>query len=351
MTEAMTGRAQATQEATHEATQRMGGLLAGYRVTQMLHVAARLGLADALAGGPMAVDALARAAGCDAVALFRLLRALAPIGVFAERDDGRFETTALADTLRSDAPGSLRPQALTYGEPWWWGAYGELLHCVRTGGNGFEQACGMPLFDYLGRHPDAARVFNDNMSAMTAAEAEAVAAAADLGGLRLLADIGGGHGTLAAAILRRRPAARALLFDQPSVIAGAPAALARLGIAERCDLVAGDFFASVPAGADVYLLKDILHDWDDAQAVAILRQVREAMREGARLLVVERIIPPGNAPFAGKDVDITMMVMLGGRERTEAEYRQLLDAAGLTVARIVPTAVPSSVIEAVRSAD
>lgn len=329
--------------------QRMSRLLGGYRITQMLHVAARLGLPDLLADGPLSVDRLAALAGVQPRPLYRLLRALASEGVFAERaDDGRFELTPLAATLRRDAPGRQRVFALTYGEPWWWSSFGGLLDAVRTGRPAFEALHGRHLFDWLGDHPDAAALFNDNMAAMSADEAAAVVDAVDLSGVGMLADIGGGHGILAAEFLARHPAARAWILDRPGVVAGARAVLDRRGVADRCALVGGDFFAEVPPGADVYTLKDILHDWDDERAVAILRRLRRALGDGgARLLVVERVIPPGNEAFVGKMVDITMLAMLGGQERTEREYRELLAAAGLRVTRVIPTACPSSVLEAV----
>lgn len=326
--------------------QQMSRMLGGYRVTQMLFVAAELGIADALANGPKSVDELATAAKAEPRALFRILRALAALGVFAERNDGTFELTPLARTLQSDVPGSVRPFALSYGAKWWWASFGSLLDSVRTGKPAFELVHGMGLFDYLDRHPDAASTFNANMTAMTGVEADAVANAYDFSGLHLLADIGGGHGTLSAAILKRQPRARALIFDRPSVIDGAASVLEGLGLRDRCELVPGDFFASIPAGADVYTLKDILHDWDDDRSTAILRNVRDAMGSGARLLVIERVIPPGNDPSIGKQVDITMLAMTGGLERSEAEYRQLLAQAGLRLGRVLPTSTPSSVLEA-----
>lgn len=324
----------------------MGQMLGGYRLTQMLFVAAKLGIADELANGPKSVEHLANAANAQPRPLFRILRALAALGIFAERLDGTFELTPLARTLQRDVPNSLRPFALSYGESWWWDCFGGLLTSIRTGETAFDVVHGMSLFAYLDRHPEAAATFNANMTAMTAIEAGAVASAYDFSGLRVLADIGGGHGTLAAAILARQSTARALLFDQPSVIDGATAVLIRLGIYARCELVPGDFFKSIPSGADVYTLKDILHDWDDDRSKAILRNVRNAMGDDSCLLVIERVIPTGNGPFIGKQVDITMLAMTGGMERTEEEYRQLLETAGLRLCRVIPTTTSSSVLEA-----
>ena len=325
----------------------MQALPGGYRTTQMLFVVAKLGLADLLASGPRTPSDLAAATQTEAQPLFRLLRALASIGVFAERADGHFELTPLATTLRSDVKSSMRPFALSYGEAWWWDGFRELLHSVRTGQTGFGCAHGVELFEYLDQHPEHARTFNANMSAMTQDEAQAVIEAYDFSGTKVLADVGGGLGTFACAVLHSQPSARAIVFDQPSVIAGGPAAVAPSGLLGRLEFVGGSFFEAVPAGADIYCLKDILHDWDDDQCVRILGSVRRAMTQTTRLLIIERVIPPGNEPFAGKMVDITMLVMTGGRERTAKEYRRLIDSAGLRLARMVPTSSGSSVIEAV----
>ena len=327
--------------------QRMAGLLGGFRSTQMLHVAAKLGIADELADGPKSVGRLAQITHSNEGALFRLLRALAGMGVFAERSDGSFELTPLASTLRKDTEDSQRMYALSYGESWWWNAFGQLLHSVQTGEPGFDHVYGMNLFEYLNGHPDAARVFNGNMTAMTVVGADAVAAAYDFSAAGALIDIGGGHGALASAILHKNPHLRAVLFDQPLVIDNAPQVLQRLGIQARCELVPGDFFVSVPSGGDIYTLKDILHDWDDTRSMLILGNIRRVMGARARLLIIERVIPSGNGPFVGKHVDITMLVLTGGMERTELEYRRLIEAAGLKLSRVVPTATGSSIIETV----
>ena len=325
----------------------MHELLGGYRTTQMLYVVAKLGLADQLSSGPKSPAELASTTQTQEQALFRLLRSLASIGVFAEREDGRFELTPLAATLRSGVEASLRPFALSYGEAWWWDGFRELLHSVKTGQPGFRRAHGVDLFEYLNQHPDDASTFNANMSAATQEEAQAVVEAYDFSRTNLLVDVGGGLGTFARAVLSRHPRARAIVFDQPSVVAGGDAVIAASGLAGRLEFVGGSFFAQVPDGADTYSLKDILHDWDDDQCIRILGTVRKGMRRPSRLLVIERVIPRGNEPFPGKMVDITMLVMTGGQERTAEEYGRLLRRAGLTIVRIVPTDSGSSVIEAV----
>ena len=321
-------------------------LLFGYRLTQLVHVVATLGVADRLADGPRTAAELAPLVGANADALHRVLRALASLGIFSQDAEGRFGLTEEGQRLRADAPGSMRLPAITYGEPWWWRAWGGLLDAVRTGETAFDKVHGVDLFGYLSGDAHAAGLFNGIMHVMTTEQAAAIAAGYDFSETRRLLDIGGGHGALAAAILRRNPHATALLFDRPSVVEGAGARLAELGIADRCSLVGGDFFVSVPGGADTITLKDILHDWDDARALSILRNTRRAMDEGARLLLIERVLPPGDAPSPGKLVDITMLVLTGGRERTEEEYRALLEAAGFTLRRVVTINGETAVIEA-----
>lgn len=324
----------------------LDALLFGYRLTQLVHVAAKLGVADHLAEGPRTAAELAAKVGADAGALHRVLRALASLGIFTQDAGGAFGLTEEGERLRSDVPGSMRLPAITYGEPWWWQAWGGLFETVRTGRTAFDAVHGVDLFGYLAADERAAGLFNGIMHVMTTEQAAAVAAGYDFSSTRRLLDIGGGHGALAAAILRKNPQATAVLFDRPPVVEGAGPRLRELGVADRCSLVGGDFFVSVPEGADTITLKDIIHDWDDERALAILRNVRRAMAPDARLLLVERLIPPGNAPSPGKLVDITMLVLTGGRERTEDEYRALLRDAGFTTERVVSVGGETSVIEA-----
>jgi len=217
---------------------------------------------------------------------------------------------------------------------------------VRTGATAFDAVHGVDLFSYLSRDPEASSLFDGIMHVMTTREAAAIAARYDFSGTRRLLDIGGGHGALAAAILRANPQMTGMIFDRPSVVELARERLGGLGIADRCEVVPGDFFVSVPGGADIVTLKDIIHDWDDERALAILRNTRSAMAGAGRLLLVERLIPPGNAPSYGKLVDVAMLVLTGGRERTEDEYRALLTSAGFTTRRVVPVSGETSIIEA-----
>lgn len=321
-------------------------LIMGYRLTQIVHVAAKLGIADQLALRPQTAAELAVAVGANADALNRLLRALASLEVLTQSADGRFGLTEEGHKLRSDVSDSVRTLAITYGEPWWWSAWGGLYDAVRTGATAFDAVHGVDLFAYLSRDLQAAALFDGIMHIMTTREAAAIAEHYDFSGFRSLLDIGGGHGALAAAILRKNPQMTAVLFDRPTVIERAGTRLQELGIADRCELAAGDFFVSVPGGADAVTLKDIIHDWDDERARAILRNIRSVMATTARLLLIERLLPPGDAPSYGKLVDVAMLVLTGGRERTEEEYRDLLTSAGFTVRRVIPVSGETSVIEA-----
>lgn len=326
-------------------------MLTSYRVSQSIYVAAKLRIADLLNDGPRSSDELAKSSGSDSRALYRLLRMLASVGIFAEVDQGCFTLTPLAALLQTGAPGSLRAYAIMNGEDWFWRPWGELLYSVKTGKTAFDHVCGMGIFKYLAQHPEAAEIFNEAMTGFTLTST-AVVAAYDFSGINTLIDVGGGQGALLAAILKANPQLRGVLFDLPSVIEGAKSLIEAEGVAERCELVAGDFFESVPGGAVAYILKFVIHDWDDDRAVTILKNCHRAVVEDGKLLVVEMVIPPGNEPFYGKLADLNMLVLSGGgRERTEAEYRALFATAGFKLTKIIPTQSPTqfSVIEGVRA--
>ena len=320
--------------------------ITGFRVTQMIHVAARLGLAERLARGPRPVDDLAAAVGAEPRALHRLLRALASLGIFTETAAGEFALTPQAELLRADAEGSLRDIALLYGEAWVWQVYGNLMHSVRTGAPAFVRTHRQPLYGYLHEHPRAAAQFNAVMTAFSNQESAAILAAYDFTRAETIVDIGGGHGALLAAVLRAHPHLAGILFDLPSVIAGARDLLNQAGLAVRAQCRAGDFFDEAPAGADLYMMKSVLHNWQDVDAQRILATCRAAMKASSRLLVIERVVPEGNAPAEAKLFDINMLVMAGGRERTEAEYRVLLAQSGLNFERAVALRAPLSIIVA-----
>lgn len=321
-------------------------MINGYWVTQSLHVAARLGIADLLADGPKTVEALAQSSGAEPRSLYRLLRALASLGVFAETADGQFTLTPLAEPLRSDVPGSLRGVAIYSGDPEHYRAWGDLYYSVTSGDRAFDHVFGARVFDYMAGHPDVAQTFDRAMIGYTTEGARAVVANYDFSGLAHIVDVAGGQGTLLAEILKANPTARGTLFEMPHVIERAGAFLAAQGVGDRCTLTAGDFFQSVPEGGDAYLLKWIMHDWEDELAVAILRNCRRAMGPGARLLLAEAVIPPGNDPFFGKLMDLNMLVMTGGSERTEAEFRALLATAGFELTAVVPTGGIVDIVEA-----
>jgi ubiquinone/menaquinone biosynthesis C-methylase UbiE len=322
-------------------------MIFGFRLTQLIAVAATLGLADLLRDGPRSAQALAEATGVDVVALRRLMRALISEGVFAETADGEFESTFMAELLRSDAPGSLRDVARLYGEPWLWRAYGDLLHSVRTGRPAFEHVHGQAFYAFLQQHPAPAERFQRAMSGFTAQEVTAISAACDLSSARSVVDVGGGHGALMTALLRRHRQLRGIVFDLPDVISGARRALGEAGLSERCQCIAGDFFEALPSGGDVYLMKSVLHNWPDDAARRILRVCRRAMPDSGRLFVAERVIPEGNFASEANLFDINTMVTVGGQERTLDEYRGLMRDAGLRLVRSTATASALSVIEAV----
>lgn len=321
-------------------------LINGYQMSQALHVAAALGIPNLLADGPRSVDELARETGVHAPSLYRLLRALAGIGVFQE-DGGRFNQTPLSEQLRTDISGSIGHWAVNVGQSHHWESWGHLLDSVRSGESAFQQIYGTSVWDYRATRPPEQAIFNTAMTALSAGVVGAVVRAFDFSRVRVLVDVGGGEGSLLAAILDANPGLRGVLFDQPAVAEQARALLQRAGVAERCKVVPGSFFESLPAGADAYLLKSILHDWDDAQAVSILQRCRDAIARDGKLLVVERVIRPGNEPDPVKFSDLNMLVMLGGRERSADEFGGLYSQAGFRLTRVVPTETEFAIVEGV----
>lgn len=326
-------------------------LSAGAWVSQAIAVAAKLRLADLMTDGSRSVDELARETATHSPSLYRLLRALASVGVFAEDEQGQFGLTPLAAGLRSDVSGSVRALCEMRGEPWYWGAWGELLYSVRTGETAFNQVHGKGLFTFLEQDPAALSLFAQAMGSLSGTEIAAILAAYDFSPASTVIDVGGGHGVLLAAILQANPGVRGILFDRPAAVARARGVLESAGIAGRCEVFGGSFFDAVPEGGDIYILKSVIHDWEDDRAAAILRSCRRAMDVDARLLLIERVIPPGNTPALGKWMDLNMLVAAGGRERTEVEYRSLCANAGFELTRLVPTAVEVSLIEAAPSTE
>lgn len=315
----------------------------GSWMTQAVSVAAELGIADLIAESPLTADDLAKRTQTDANALYRILRALASAGIFAEDSDGRFLLTETANLLRSDVPGSQRFFAIMMGAEFH-GAWGELLYSARTGRPGFDKRFGAAAFQYMLQHPDRHAIYDKAMGGYGIAEGQAMLEAYDFSSVRTVMDVGGGSGFLLSAILNRYPKLNGILFDLPAVAERARSTFPESAISGRCQIEGGDFFSSVPRGADVYILQHIIHDWDDRDAVSILRSCREAMKPDSRVLLLESVIPPGNEPSFGKWLDL-MMLLVGGRERTKEEYGQLFSAAGLKLSRIIPTAAEISVLE------
>ena len=323
-------------------------MLSGYVVSQAIYVVAKLGIADHLKDGPKSSDELAKIVGADARSLYRVLRSVSSLGVFAETSEKNFALTPLAELLRTDVPGSLHAMAVWMNEPFHWRVYEEMLHSVKTGELAFKHVLGMEPFPYFVQNPDVAKIFDNAMTSFSLLTAPAVTAAYDFSSIKKIVDVAGGHGLLLSTILKANPHLKGVLFDMPTVIEGAGRLMEEAGVADRCERVAGDFFKEVPAGGDAYIMKHIIHDWDDERSLVILRNCHRAMVAGGKLLLVEIVIPPGNEPSFGKVMDIEMMLLPGGMERTEAEYRELFAAAGFRLTRIVPTESPVSVIEAVR---
>ena len=336
------------------ASRRLAELINGYQLSAAIGAFARLGIADALAAGPASPAELAAQLGADARSLARLLEATLEAGLFEARDDGRYALTPLGQLLRGDVDGSLRRLAVVSTDEWRWRAYGHLTHAVRTGEPGFVPAHGCRLWEYLAGHPAAAASFNETMSRISAARDAVLAGAYEFGDLQRLVDVGGGHGGLLCALLAQHPQLRGVVFDLPGVVEGARERLLEAGLAERCEAIAGDFLEAVPPGGDAYLLSWILHDWDDETALRILVNCRAAMDDAARLLVVELVVPAADDPAAPsvtrlvRQTDLEMLAVVGGRERTEAEYSELLAQAGFSLARILPLeGMPWCVMEGV----
>src|SRR5215472_5845958 len=317
----------------------------GYMPAAGVYITAKLKVADLLAGGPKPVSELARASKVNEGALYRVMRLIASVGVFREVAPHTFGNTPLSELLRSDLPGSARDTVLFMGEPLHLRVFAELLHSVETGGTAFKKATGMEPFEFFRRNEEENHTFNAAMTSISGHFVPPVIEAYDFGESGTLADIGGGHGILLSMILQKHRALRGIVFDLPHVVEGAKPRI----LASGCEIIGGDFFEAVPS-ADSYVMKSIIHDWDDAHAITILRNCAKAMRDPiGRVILIEMLIPQGDEPSFGKWVDVEMLAMAGGRERTEVEYGELFAAAGLRLARVVRSASPFCAIEAVKA--
>lgn len=326
----------------------MLNLIAGFQVSQLVFIAAELGIADVLAKGAKSTQVIANKVGVHEPSLYRVLRVLASVGVFAEGADKKFRLTPLAQTLRSDRKDSLRDYARMMIGDYSWRPWGELMQGVRTGERVFDSVYKMPLFEYLQRNPDKERVYSASMASLSTMQNTAISRSYPFGHYEKLVDVGGAHGHLLGTILRRHSKLQGVLFDQPSVVAQAAKKefVTTPTLRKRCTIIGGSFFDAVPPDADAYLLKHIIHDWNDTDCVRILRNCRDAMRKGGRVLVADDIIAPGNKPDFGKFIDIHMM-LIGGRERTREEFLDLFSAARLKLKRVIPTGTLASILETV----
>jgi hypothetical protein len=323
-------------------------MIGGHIVTRAMYVFAELGIADLLKEAPRAAADIAPLAGAQAAALHRLMRTMAGLGFLAEDAEHRFALTPLGEAMRSDAPGHARSMVRLIAGPLGWRVLNEFLHSVKTGEAGSEKAFGQPMFEYLAANPQDATLFNETMIAFHGAEPPAVAAAYDFSRIGTLVDVGGGTGNLLTTILQANPGIRGVLHDLPHVAAQARDLIASRGLPDRCTVSEGSFFDALPEGGDAYMLSHIIHDWDEASCINILTNCRRAMTSSGRLLVVEMVIPPSNDFHPSKISDMIMLAFTpGGCERTAEEYAALFSKAGFSLTRVVPTASPVSVVEAV----
>ncbi|MGH9715269.1 MAG: methyltransferase [Candidatus Acidiferrales bacterium] len=325
-------------------------LATGYMAPACLYIAAKLRIADQLADGPKVIAELAgKARGVHENSLYRVMRALASVGVFTETEPRTFANTAASELLRARVPGSMREVVLWTASPTHLRVFAELRHAVETGDMALKKVTGLDAFEYLKKNPAEDEAFNAAMSGLTANFAPAVLEAYDFSGLGTVADIGGGHGKLMTEILKKHYGLRGIVFDAPHVVAGAGPHIESMGLGERCRTTAGDFFQAAPE-ADSYVLKSVIHDWNDASAISVLQNCVTAMRgEAGKVLLLEMVLQPGNEHDIGKWIDLEMLMMAGGHERTEAEFAELLSKAGLRLTRVVRTKSPVCVIESVRA--
>jgi O-methyltransferase domain len=333
-------------ESQRAAAARMLPLIWGIHISRAIYVVAELGIADLLASGPVSSGELARATRTHEPSLYRVLRLLAAVGVFEEDAPRSFRLTALGERLRSDDPACVRSWARLLDTIGGVRAFEHILDTVRTGNPGLDTGFGMGWLEFLSQHPENAASFDAAMSERTAAFAPSVAADYDFSEIRTVVDIGGGQGTLLEAILRRHPHLHGVVLESASVAARAEALLGASDVADRCEVLAGDFFEQVPDGADCHVMANVLHDWDDARALQILRNCRRSLAAGGKVLIVERLIPDDPSKAVPTLLsDINMLVLTGGQERTNAEYDKLLTAAGLNIGTVTPVAAPYGVIE------
>ena len=329
------------------AVQVLNQVALGYILSAALNVALELGIADRLADGPRTAEDLAKEAGVKEDGLYRVLRALASGGIFEEQESRTFALNVPAKMMLRQARGSLHDLGRWMTDPFHFRVYAEMLHSVTTGQPAAEKVTGMPVFEFFAREPRLSSVFNNAMTSWSGPTVAAALKAYDFSGIHTLVDVAGGHGLVLTSVLRQYPAMEGILFDLDHVVAGADPLIQAAGVGNRIKTVSGDFFKAVPAG-DAYIMKNIIHDWDDDRAIAILKNIRTALaeRRDGRVILLEAVVAAANRPDFGKLIDLEMLLMPGGRERTSAEFASLFERAGFTLARIVPTESPLSVVEA-----
>ncbi|NER25239.1 MAG: methyltransferase [Symploca sp. SIO1B1] len=324
-------------------------MLMGNWVSQSIYAAAKLGIADYLQDGEKSYGELATATSTHEESLYRLLRLLASVGIFAEVAPGKFTMTPLADFLRSDVPGSLRDMAIMMSDHEHYSSWGNILYALQTGKSGFEGLFGMNVFEYYAQNPESATIFDRAMTSLCSIENTALSTDYDFSSTYSLVDVGGGQGSLLVSILQANPGITGILFDTLDVIERTKPHIATSGVSDRCQLVSGNFFESIPAGFDAYILKHIIHDWDDERALVILKQCHQAMADNGKVLVVEQVISPDNDPSMGKLMDVNMLVMCpGGKERSAEEFSALFIAAGFKLTKIVPIRGVVSIVEGIK---
>lgn len=325
-------------------------MMNAYRLTQSISVAAKLGIADLVADGPKSSEELAQATGTHALSLYRLLRALASFGIFVEDENGLFGLTPRAAMLQTNVPGSIRAYAIVQGDEWHWLMWGGILHSVKTGEPAFDHLYGMEFQDYYEQNPEVAKKFDAAMVGVLGMTDMAITANYDFSSVGKVVEVGtgGGDGNLLATVLKKNPAMQGIFFDLPSRTEPAKRVLESAGLEQRYEIVAGDVFQSFPRGGDAYVIKNLVHDYDDQRAIKLLKNCHEAIAENGKLLVVEMIVPLGNEPSLAKMVDVEALIMAAGAiERTEEQYRDLLAEAGFKLTKVISTRSPMSIIEAV----
>jgi hypothetical protein len=330
-----------------EPLQQIMRMVSGYWTSQLLYVVAKLGIADLLKQGPKTAEELASATQTHPRSLYRLLSSSVSLGLFAQDEQKRFSLTPLSDWLRSEVPGSQRATAVLVGDLLY-RAWGELLYTVQTGRVAFEKVHGLPFFEHLSKNPEEASVFDEAM-AVHGWATTAILEAYDFSGIRVLADIGGGNGSAITAILKKYPDMRGILFDLPGVAERAKQKLQAAGVADRCHVIGGSFLEAVPTGADAYIMRHVIHDWDDERSAKILKNIHRSMGNNGKLLIGEYVMPLDNTPSMARGSDLVMLVISGGQERTEEEFRALYERAGFCLTRIVPTKVGICVIEGTKA--